>query len=82
MANGAAVLLLFLNQGITGKHTTQFSMQLEILVTMEQLWMQQGAAGNTADSNAIATIAYANSGNTHHAAETNWGEHISYRYSC
>ncbi len=40
------------------------------------LWMQQGAAGNSADSNAIATLAYANSGQTHHAMETNWGEHI------
>jgi len=40
------------------------------------LWMQEGAAGNTADSNAIATLAYVNSGATHHAMETNWGEHI------
>lgn len=40
------------------------------------LWMQDGATGNTADSNAIATLAYANSGITHHAMETNWAEHI------
>ena len=40
------------------------------------LWMQQGATGNNADSNAVATMAYVNSGVTHHAMETNWGEHI------
>ena len=47
------------------------------------LWMQQGAAGNTADSNAVATMAYANSGATHHAFDmmsgaqnTNWAEHV------
>lgn len=40
------------------------------------LWMQQGASGNTADSNALATLAYANAGQTHHAGETNWGEHV------
>ena len=40
------------------------------------LWMEQGGAGNTSDSNAVATLAYANSGQTHHAMETNWGEHV------
>jgi len=40
------------------------------------LWMELGGANNTADSNAVATLAYANSGQAHHAMETNWGEHI------
>jgi hypothetical protein len=40
------------------------------------LWMQEGGTGNTADSNATSTLAYVNSGVTHHAGETNWGEHI------
>ena len=40
------------------------------------LWMQQGRPENSADSNAIATLAYANAGQTHHAMETNWGEHV------
>lgn len=39
-------------------------------------WMQQGESSNTSDSNAIATLAYANSGQAHHAGETNWGEHV------
>ncbi len=41
------------------------------------LWMQDGGAGNNAAfSNVTSTLAYANSGQTHHAGETNWGEHI------
>jgi len=54
------------------------------------IWMMQGGSisafnlltgleetnNNSADSNAIATIAYANSGPTHDTTETNWGEDI------
>ena len=65
----------FSESGITGNTPHNFNATGNI-GDNGTLWMQQGAAGNTADSNAIATIAYANSGNTHHAAETNWGEHI------
>lgn len=43
------------------------------------LWMQKGAAGNNSSySNAVATLAYANSGIAHGSTETNWGEDIQH----
>ena len=66
----------FSENGITGNTPHNFNGTGDI-GDNGTLWMQQGGAGNDAAfSNAVATMAYANSGITHHAGETNWGEHI------
>lgn len=65
----------FTETGITGNTPHNFNATGNI-GDNGTLWMQQGAAGNTADSNALATLGYSNSGAMHHAGQTNWGEHI------
>ncbi|MCF6250521.1 MAG: hypothetical protein L3J75_04510 [Methylococcaceae bacterium] len=67
----------FTEVGITGNTPHNFNATGNI-GDNGTLWMQQGAAGNNpAFSNAVATLGYANSGASHAAATTNWGEQVN-----